>query len=396
MEQLETKFKELCNKFPNVEINSNINNEKTPLENLEAMVDKHLTKDNENIELEQKTLSFKDSYNSNKFFHSMSGAFISMDIINRDSDLGYLGIERDLPIGHTLLSTREDFEVERNSLDCFTSNLAEYTDDSGDHKPTQNNKRIMIKHHPIDLYLEKNISHNLEDIMMSESSYFVDLESGLVYNLLTKTPEGTEDISNSKVIKRNKEIRDTNILTESTTCVSSSYLVQRVDSYYKTTIKNRPLIIMYWYSAGESKNREKQLSSCVYIYMYVCIYVCTCVGVMHKYVCKFCTNSVILFNFMYFVIYKNLQIILLVYFDKIYSLLINKDYFFGVQEIVKLFLVLNKKCIEITKKTISNNNYCDNKKLNDVKMSLILIDLKGHFIKNEVALYKLKITSIYA
>ena len=130
--------------------------------------------------------------------------------------------------------------------------------------------------------------------------------------------------------------------------------------------------------------------------MYVCIYVCTCVGVMHKYVCKICTNSVILFNFMYFVIYKNLQIILLVYFDKIYSLLINKDYFFGVQEIVKLFLVLNKKCIEITKKTISNNNYCDNKKLNDVKMSLILIDLKGHFIKNEVALYKLKITSIYA
>ena len=108
--------------------------------------------------------------------------------------------------------------------------------------------------------------------------------------------------------------------------------------------------------------------------MYVCIYVCTCVCVMHKYVCKFCTNSAMLFNFMYFIIYKNLQIILRVYyFDKIYSLLINKDYFFGVQEIVKLFLVLNKKCIEITKKTISNNNYCDNKKLNDVKISLILI-----------------------
>ena len=143
--------------------------------------------------------------------------------------------------------------VERNNFNNFSSELTEHYNDIGDHKPTQNNKRIMIKHHPIDLYLEKNISHNLEDIIMSESSYFVNLESGLVYNLLTKTPEGTEDISNSKVIKRNKEIRDTNILTESTTCVSSSYLVQRVDSYYKTTIKNRPLI-MYWYSAGESKN----------------------------------------------------------------------------------------------------------------------------------------------
>ena len=98
---------------------SNINNGKSPLENWATIVYKHLLKDNKNSEFEQKTLSYKDSYN-NQNLSSMDRPFILMnDIINRDRDFDYPNIKRDWTIVHTIISNQGKLVVERSNFNNF-------------------------------------------------------------------------------------------------------------------------------------------------------------------------------------------------------------------------------------------------------------------------------------
>ncbi|CAL4119900.1 unnamed protein product [Meganyctiphanes norvegica] len=254
-EQIETTFKEYCEKTADDEININHDNGMTPLENLEAMADKHLPKTIEYTEFEQKNVNVKDLNDFNTFMSSESSSDNSInDIISRERNFGYSDInETNAPDVHACISPPEQkfYVRESHNFNSFSSNVVEHNDSNGLNQ-AQSNSRMIGNLQPLDLRLEKGeVPCAPNGTRLTGFSYSVDLNSGVVNVISTEGPEYTRTISTTEVLGGNGEINPTNV-SATPSSISPVYAVQTVDNYSAALVNDGPLI-MPVYSVCESK-----------------------------------------------------------------------------------------------------------------------------------------------